>query len=63
MQEWIEYTPGSPRETSAETGTENENKNGQNEQNFELSPFVTPGVQFSNHFMGDLRRLANLVST
>jgi len=39
-----------------------ENKNGQNDQNFELSNLVTHTVQFSNHFMGDLRRLANLLT-
>ena len=37
-----------------------ENKNGQNHQNFELSSFVTPTVQFSNHFIPDLKRLAGL---
>ena len=39
-----------------------ENKNGQNHQKIELSGLVTHTVQFSNHFMTDLTRLANLLT-
>lgn len=38
------------------------NKTGQNEENFTLSCLVTPRVQFSNHFIEDLMRLANLMA-
>lgn len=37
-------------------------KNGQNDRNIELSNLVTPPVQFSNHFIPDLKRLANLLT-
>ena len=39
-----------------------ENKNGQNHQNFELSSLVTPRVQFPNHFIADLKKLAHLLT-
>ncbi len=39
-----------------------ENKNGQTESIFDLSISVHPTVQFSNHFIPDLTRLANLLT-
>ena len=39
-----------------------ENKNEQNIENFELSSLVTQTVQFSNHFIPDLKRLASLLT-
>jgi hypothetical protein len=39
-----------------------ENKKGQNEAIFDLSNVVTWIAQFSNHFIADLTRLANLLT-
>jgi site-specific DNA recombinase len=39
-----------------------ENQNGQTGSNFDLSTLVHRGVQFSNHFIPDLTRLANLLT-
>jgi hypothetical protein len=39
-----------------------ENKKRQTEENFDLSNAVNPVIQFSNHFIPDLNRLANLLT-
>jgi len=37
-----------------------ENKKGQTDSTTDLSTFVTPSGDFSNHFLEDLKRLAKL---
>jgi len=39
-----------------------ENKNGQTDSTIDLSTFVTPGGDFSNHFLEDLKKIATLIT-